>query len=112
MLIVDNYDVSFDTRNMKFIKKLTEQSKVDEKTYTVDIFFNFQNHYTSDGLLYLAETIVFDYDRPIKKIQKYCVLTMDDVGQLNIKNKEYVFNQIIIIRPNDLKAEDLNIRIF
>ena len=91
---------------------MMDQFKVDDKTYTVDISFKFQNHYTSDGLLYYVETVIFDYNRPIRQIKKYCVLTMDDVGQLNMKNKEYVFDDIVITRPNDLKAEDLNIRVF
>jgi hypothetical protein len=96
---------------MKFIKKVTERSKVDDKTYGVDIRFYFQSHYTEAGLLYHVEVVILDYDRPIRRIEKYCVLTLDDVGQLNIKNKEYVFNNIISIHPNDLKAEDINIRI-
>lgn len=112
MLIVDNYDVSFDTHDVKFISKMMYQFEVDDKTYTVDISFKFQNHYTSDGLLYYVEIATFDYDRPIRRIEKYCVLNMDDVAHLNIKDKEYVFNNIIPIRPNDLKAEDINIRIF
>jgi len=112
MLIVDNYEVSFYTRDMKFIKKLMERSKFDEKTYDVDIKFYFQNQYTREGLLYRAEVLIQDYDKPIKRIEKYCVLLMEDVGMLYVKNKEYVFNNIIIIRPNDLKAEDIDIRIF
>ena len=112
MLIVNNFEVSFDTHDLNFIKKRTERTKVDDKTYTVYIRLYFQNHYTSCGLLYHAEIIIQDYDRPIRRIEKYCVMNMDDVGQLNIKNKEYVFNNILVLYPNDLKAEDINIRIF
>lgn len=111
MLIVNNYSISFYTYDMDFIKKLMEQSEVEDKTYTVYIRFYFQNQYTREGLLYRAEVIVQDYDKPIKRIEKYCVLDMDDVARLTIKDKEYVFNYIISIRPNDLEAEDLSIRI-
>lgn len=90
---------------------MMDKFKVDDKTYSVDIWFKFQNHYTHDGLLYYVEIIIFDYDRPIKRIEKYCVMSMDEVCHLYIKDKEYVFNNIIIIRPNDLKAEDISIKI-
>lgn len=112
MLIVNNYNLLFDTHDIKFINKMMNQCEIDDKTYTVDINFKFQNHYTREGLLYYVEIVVFDYDRPIRRIEKYCVLTMDDVGQLNMRNKEYVFNDIIFIHPNDLKAEDISIREF
>ena len=112
MLIVNNYHISFYTLDVEFIKKVIERTEVDDKTYIVYIRFYFQNHYTSDGLLYYAEIAIQDYDRPIKQIEKYCVLNMDDVAHLSIKDKQYVFNNIILTRPNDLKAEDINIRIF
>jgi hypothetical protein len=95
---------------MDFIKEVTENYKVEDKTYTVYIRFYFQNHYTRDGLLYRVEVLIQDYDRPIKRIDKYCVLNMEDVGHLCMKDKEYVFNNIILLHPNDLEAEAINIR--
>ena len=112
MLIVNNYSISFYTYDMDFIKKVTEQTEIDDKTYTVYIRFYFQNQYTREGLLYRAEVIIQDYDKSIKRIEKYCVLLMDEVGRLNIKDKEYVFDYIIPIRPNDLEADDLSINVF
>ena len=111
MLIVDNYTISFYTYDMNFIKKVTGNPEVEEKTYTVYIRFYFQNQYTREGLLYRAEVLIQDYDKPIKRIEKYCVLLMEDVGMLYVKNKEYVFNYIIPIRPNDLEAEDIDIKV-
>ena len=109
MLIVNNFCISFYTHDMDFIKKVIERSKIDDKTYDVYIRFYFQNQYTREGLLYRAEVLVQDYDRPIKLIEKYCVLDMDDVARLGIKDKEHIFNNIIPIRPNDLEAEDIKI---
>ena len=112
MLIINNFEISFDTHDLNFIKKRTELFKVDDKTYTVYARFYFQNQYTMDGLLYHIEILIQDYDRPIKRIEKYCVMNMNDIVQLDIKNKEYVFNNIIVLYPNDLKAEDINIKVF
>ena len=119
MLLIKNFQLSFDTKDTEFIKKKTEKLHVDNKTYTVQI--NFYNESVVNlGLVYNVEILYQDYDNTIFRRNDKCIMDMDEYVYLS-NNKTAVskyldtiseFLRSLDMCPNDVGLLNIRIRFF
>ena len=119
MLMIKNFQLSFDTKDTDFIKKKTEKFRVDNKTYTVRI--NFYNESVINlGFVYNVEILYQDYDKTIFRRNDRCIMDRDEYVYLlnhKITASEYrdtvsEFLRLIDMHPKDVSVDNINIRFF
>lgn len=119
MLMIKNFQLSFDTKDTDFIKKKTEKRHVDKKTYTIHIHF-YNESVINRGLVYNVEILYQDYTEPIFRRNEKCIMDMDEyVCLLNHKTAVSKYQGAIseILRlldmdPNDVSVDDICIGFF
>jgi hypothetical protein len=120
MLMIKNFQLSFDTKDTEFIKKKTEKFRVDNKTYTVQINFYNESVINLGLVFYNLEILYQDYDKTIFRKNDRCIMDIDEyVCLLNhkITVSEYQGTVSKILRlldmyPKDVSLDDIHIKFF